>query len=98
MRAKQVRAKRPGLKRSKPWCCAGKRDVRRGLPLEHLPDENELAAFIAVADGVADHAFAKHSGELRSKVANLVGMRKQNKVRLGRFNDLLEGNAETVGR
>ena len=25
-------------------------------------------------------------------------MRKQNEVRLGRFNDLLESNAETVGR
>src|SRR6266481_4158213 len=46
------------------------------FPLEHLAYENELAAIVAVADAVADHALAEHGREFGREVAHLVRMRK----------------------
>ena len=73
-----------------------KSNVRRGLALKHLPHENEFAAFVAVADAVADHAFAEHGRQLRREVAHLIGMRKQNQFRLRRFDHLLQRDAESI--
>src|SRR5713226_7922562 len=59
MSREQIRAERAGLKRCKPRCWPRKRDIRRRFALEHLPDEHQLAAFVAVADAVADHSLAE---------------------------------------
>jgi len=72
-----------------PRCCPGKRNVSRGFALEHLSNENQLTAFVAIPDAVADHAFAEYGGELWSKVTHLIGVWKQNEIGLGGFDDLL---------
>ena len=98
MRREQIRAKCSGLKRCEPWRGSGKRDVRRGFPLKHLPHENEFAAFVAVADAIPDHAFADHRSEFRREVAHLVRMRKQNQFRLGACDHLFQRDAKTICR
>ena len=91
-------AKGAGLKRSEPWGGALEGDVGGGFALEHLADKDEFAGFVAVADAVADHAFAELSGELGSEVADLIGVREEDQVGLGGFDDLLQRDAVTVGR
>src|SRR5260370_965679 len=98
MYREQIRAKRTRLERCEPRCCTSKRDVGRGFSLKHLPNENEFAALEFVADAVADHAFAQHRRQLRRKVTYLVGMRKQDQIRLGGFDDLLQRHAKTIRR
>src|SRR5215471_10483523 len=97
-RQKLVGAKGPGLKGRKPRAGAGKRNVRGGFPLEHLANENEPAAFVAIADRVADHAFAEHGCEFRSEVAHLIGVGEKDQIRFRRLDYLLERDAEPVGR
>ena len=94
----QVGAKGAGLKRSEPWGGALEGDVGGGFALEHLADKDEFAGFVAVADAVADHAFAELSGELGREVADLIGVREENQIGLGGLDDLLERDAVTVGR
>src|SRR5215467_10477867 len=98
MCAKQVGPKSTGLKRSKPRRGTSERDVRSSFALEHLSHKNELPTFVAVADTVANHAFAKHGGEFGSEIADLIGMRKQNEIGLCGFDDLLESNTEAFRR
>ena len=98
MRNKQISTKRSRLKRGEPRRGSRKRDVRRGFSLEHLAHENELATLIAIADAVADHAFAEHGREFGSKVANLVGVGEQNQIRLGTFHYLFQRDAIAVRR
>ncbi len=45
---------------------------------------------MAETNAIADHGLAKRGGKLWRKIANLVGVRKQNQVRLSRFNHLLQ--------
>src|SRR6516165_9481562 len=97
MRGKQVRAESARLKRSEPRRGAGKSDVGGGFALEHLAHEDQLAAFVAITDAIADHAFAHHGSKLGSEVADLIGMRKQNKIGLGGFDHLFEGDRVAVG-
>src|SRR5262245_18419133 len=64
MRSKLIGAKRAGLERDEPGSGAGESDIGRGFALEHLTDEDELAAFATEAYAVANHAHAEHGGEL----------------------------------
>src|SRR5882762_2568273 len=98
MRREQIRAKRSRLERREPRSRSSKRHVRHSFSLEHLAYENELAALVAVADAVADHAFAEHGREFRREVAHLVRVRKQNQIRLRRFDDLLQCHAISIRR
>src|SRR6266481_1087838 len=98
MSREQIGAKCSGLKRCEPWRCSGKRDVRGGFSLEHLPHEHEFAAVIAVADAIANHALAEHGRELWREVAYLIRMRKQNQIRVGAFDHLLQRRAKTIWR
>jgi hypothetical protein len=72
--------------------------VTSGLTLKHLADEDELAAFILVGDAVADHSLPQHRGEFRREVADLIGVREENEIRLRGLDDLLERDAVAVGR
>ena len=56
-----------------------KGDVGGGFALEHLADEDEVAVFVAVADAVADHAFAERRGELGGEIAHLIGVREEDR-------------------
>src|SRR5882762_5969262 len=98
MRREQIRAKRSRLERREPRSRSRKRHVRYSLSLEHLAYENELAALVAVADAVADHAFGEHGRKFRCEVAHLVRVRKQNQIRLRRFDDLLQCHAISIRR
>src|SRR6266852_5538255 len=48
----------------------------------------------AIADAIANHAFAEHGSELRREVAHLVRVWKQNQIRLGAFDDLFQRDAK----
>src|SRR6266849_4394770 len=50
-----------GLERREPRRRALERDVRGGLALKHLPDEDQPAAFIAIANAVGDHPLPQRS-------------------------------------
>ena len=52
---------------------------------------------MAVADAVADHAFAERGRELRREIADLVGVRQQHQIGLGAVDYLAKGEGETVG-
>ena len=47
---------------------------------------------------IADHALAERGGEFGSEVADLIGVGEEDEIGLGGVDDLLEGDAETVGR
>src|SRR5260370_15986722 len=98
MRRAQIRPKRSRLKRCEPGSRSGKRDVRRGLALEHLPYENELSTLIPVTDTIADHALAEHGRELRREVAHLIRVRILNQVQLGVFYHLLQCHPISIRR
>src|SRR5207302_6123822 len=98
MRNEQISTKRSRLKRGEPRRGSRKRDVRRGFALEHLAHENELATLVAVTNAVADHAFAEHGREFGSKVANLIGVGKQNQIGLGAFDYLFQRDAIAIRR
>ena len=61
-----------------------------------MADENEFAAFAAVADAVANHSFAEQRREFRRKIADLIRMREQDEIGLRGFDDLLERDAISV--
>ena len=63
-----------------------------------MPYENQLPALVPVADAVSDHPLAEHGRELRRKVAHLIGVRKQNQIRLGAFDYLFQRDAISVRR
>ena len=98
MRGQLICAKRAGLKRREPRRCALEGDIGNRFSLEHLPHKNNFVAFFVKADAVGDHAFAQHGRKFRSKVADLIGMRKQNQIRLGGGDDLGKRDAVTIGR
>ncbi len=76
---------------------AGKRNIGGELALEHLAGEQQLAAFVLVADGVADERAVQRGGKLGSEVAHLVGVRHQHQSRLLLLDELLERRDEAVG-
>jgi hypothetical protein len=98
MRGYEVRAKRARLEGSEPGRGALKRYVGRGLALKHLAHENQLAAFVAIANAVANHAFAEHGGKLGREVANLVGVREEHQIGLSGVDDLRESCAVSIWR
>src|SRR5262249_8991977 len=59
-----IGAKSSGLKGSEPGAGTEKGNISGCFALEHLADEDELAAFRPVTDRVSDHAFAQHGREL----------------------------------
>ena len=50
------------------------------------------------ADAIRDHAFAHHGRQLGSKIAHLIGVRKQNQVGFRRGNDLRQRERISIGR
>ncbi len=66
--------------------------------MKHLAHENKFAAFVAVANAVADHALAEHGRKFGREVAYLIGVREKDEVRLGGLDHLLEGDAVSIGR
>ena len=83
MRGEKIGAKGSGLERGEPRRGALEGDVGGRLALKHLAHEDQLAVFVAVADAVADHAFAEHGGELGSEIADLIGVREEDQIGLG---------------
>ena len=77
---------------------SGKGNVRRKLALEHLPGEQQLAAFVLVAGGVADERAIQSGRQLGSEVAHLVGMRHQHQLGLLLVDELFESRDESVRR
>src|SRR5260370_1815467 len=90
MSREQIGAEGARLKRCKPRSRAYEGDVGDGFALKHLTNEDEAPAFLAVADAVADHALAKRGRGFRREVTHLVGVGKQNQIRLRRDADLLQ--------
>src|SRR5438034_763450 len=77
-----VTAKRAGLESDEMRRLARERNVGGKLTLEHLPREQQLVAFFAEADGIADERASQRGAELRSEVAHLVGVGHQHQRRL----------------
>ena len=98
MHREQIRAKGPRLEGCEPRRGSRKGHIRCGFPLEHLPHKNELPAFVAVANAIADHALADHGREFWREVAHLVGVRKQNQIWLGAFDYLFQCDAKAIWR
>src|ERR1700693_2591531 len=96
MRGDEVRAKGARLKGSEPGCGALKGDVGRGLALKHLAHENQLAAFVAITNAIANHSFAKPGGKVGREVANLIRVREQHQIGLGGVDDLRESNTVSI--
>src|SRR5437660_12728757 len=72
-----VAAKSASLESNEMRCLARERYIGGKLALEHLAREQQLAAFFAEADGIADKRASQRGSELRSEVAHLVGVRHQ---------------------
>src|SRR6266704_3598601 len=98
MSREQIGAEGARLKRCKPRRCPCEGDVGDGFALKHLTNEDEFPAFLAVADAVADHALRKRGREFRREVTHLVGVGKQNQIRLRRDDDLLQRDAVAIWR
>src|SRR5262249_34928006 len=97
VRFDKISAKCARLERGEPGTSAQERHIRRRLTLKHLPDEDQLASFVAIAHAIADHPFAERGGQLRREVADLIGMRKENQIGPGGFDDLFERDAVAIG-
>ena len=98
MRGEEIGAEGAGLEGGKPRGGALEGDIGGGFALEHLADEDEFAGFVAVADAVADHAFAERSCEFGSEIADLISVREKDEIGFGGVDDLLESDAVAVGR
>ena len=66
--------------------------------LKQLADEQQPVAILLISDAVGDQAALERRSQLGSKVAHLVGVRHQHKVRLFLADELFEGSGKTVGR
>ncbi len=65
-----------------------KGDVSHCFSLKHLAHKNNFVAFFMKSDTIRDHAFAQHSRKFGGEIAHLIGVRKQNKIRFRRTDDL----------
>jgi hypothetical protein len=63
----RILAKRRRLKRDEVGRFAHQFDVGAILPLENLPNEDELSLFIPVAQAIAHQAAIERGGELGAK-------------------------------
>ena len=72
-----IRPKRAGLNRREMRFGAAEFHVRVQLALKKLANENGRALDHAEADAIADQDLVEASGEFRSEVAHLIGVREQ---------------------
>src|ERR1700680_4398185 len=68
------------------------------LALKHLTGENEFAVFVFETDAIADHRPPHSRSQFRNKVAHLIGVRHQHKLRLFGGEHLFERGGEGVRR
>ncbi len=94
----QIRSKRARLKGCEPGGRAFEHHIRRGLALKHLAHKNQFPVFVAVADAVANHAFAERRGQLGREIAHLISVRQQHQIGLGLRDHLLESDGVAIGR
>src|SRR5580698_10006215 len=92
-----ISAERSVLECDEPGSIGSEADVGSELALKHLAGEDELSAFAFEADAIADDGASHGSRKLGNKVADLVGVRHQDELRLLGFEELLEGGGEGVG-
>ncbi len=94
----QIRVPRTCLNRDEERSVARDRYIAIQLPLKKLPDENGSATLHSHRDDIADKRAAKSRGELRTKIANLIGVWKQDQLWVGLADQGLQRGSVAVGR
>ena len=92
-----IAAEGAGLERREVRSVAGERNVGNEFALEHLPGEQQLAALVLVADGVADEGAIQGRGQLGGEVAHLVGVRHQHQLGLLLLDEAFQRRHKAVG-
>ena len=93
-----VSTERSVLKSYEPRRITDEAHVSSQLALKHLTGENEFAVFVLETDAIADHRPPHSRSQFRNKVAHLIGVRHQHKLRLFGGEHLFERGGEGVGR
>ena len=91
-----IRAKRSGLDGSEVRFSATELDVCIQFALKELANENWRARFDPETDRIADQDLIEASGQLRRKVANLIGVREQHDGGADFANQLFQRGREGV--
>src|SRR5581483_2040954 len=90
-------AKSSRLYRNKVWRSASRLEIGVQLALKELPHKNRTA-FVAHADHIADQDLVEARCQLRSEIADLIGVRKQHERWRDLSDQLLQRRREPVRR
>ena len=84
------------LKGNKVGRRAGERNVGSEFALKHLAGEDQLVTVLAETNGVTDERALERSGQLRSEVAHLIGVRHQHQRGLFLIDKVFERGDDAI--
>src|SRR5439155_4832982 len=97
-RLDSIPAKCSILKCHEPRWIAIEADIRREFSLKHLPREQQLVAFFAISNAVADYGPTHRRRQFRNEIAYLVRVWHEHQARLLCRNELFQPFGKPFGR